>query len=143
MFAEASQDVSLGRWHLSGYASLGATRLDMAGDMLLTQAGTMVTNRFGLTAGRALAGGRVTFGVAQPLTVIAGRGTYTLGSGYDLASRSLLFTNRSVDFGGRIDPLMTFGFERGGDHSQLRMGLAGTLDASDVRALGTFRLVLP
>jgi subtilisin family serine protease len=143
VFAEASQDLSLGRWHLSGYASLGATRLDMAGDMLLTRAGTMVTNRFGLVAGRALGGGRMTFGIAQPLTVISGKGTYTVGSGYDLASRSLLFTNRRVDFGGRIDPLVTFGFERGGEHSQLRMGLAGTLDASDVRALGTWRLMLP
>lgn len=143
LFAEAAQDLTLGRWRLSGYASLGATRLDMAGDMLLTHAGTMVTNRFGLTAGRALAGGRMTFGLAQPLTVISGKGTYTVGSGYDLASRSLLFTNRSVDFRGRIDPLVTFGFERGGEHSQLRMGLAGTLDASDMRALGTWRLVLP
>lgn len=142
VFVEASQDMTLGRWRLSGYASLGATRLDMAGDMLLTRAGTMVTNRFGLTVGRPLAGGRMTFGVAQPLTVISGKGTYTVGSGYDLASRSLLFTNRSVDFGGRIDPLVTFGFERGGEYSQLRMGLAGTVDASDLRALGTWRVVL-
>ncbi|WP_238539017.1 S8 family peptidase [Novosphingobium sp. AP12] len=143
VFAEASQDLSLGRWHLSGYASLGATQLDMAGDMLLTHAGTMVTNRFGLTAGRALGGGRMTFGIAQPLTVISGEGTYTVGSGYDLASRSLLFTNRSVDFGGRIDPLVTFGFERGGEHSQLRVGLAANVGVSDVRALGTWRLTLP
>ncbi|HUD30626.1 MAG TPA: S8 family peptidase [Novosphingobium sp.] len=143
VFAEASQEVRMGHWRLSGYASLGATKIDRAGDMLLTRANTMVTNRFGLTAGHTLAGGRMTFGIAQPLTVIAGKGTYTAGSGYDLASRSLLFTDRSVDFRGRIDPLVTFGFERGGRSSQLRMGLSGTLDASDVRALGTWRLVLP
>lgn len=143
VFAEAAQDVSLGRWKLAGYASLGATRLAMADDMLLTRAGTMLTSRYGLSASRALWGGRVSFGMAQPLTVVSGRGTYTVGSGYDLASRSLLFTNRSVDFSGRADPLATFGFERGGARSQLRVGLASRLDASDVRALGSWRLVLP
>jgi hypothetical protein len=142
-FAEVSQAAAVGRWELSGYASLGATRLDLAQDMLLTRAGTMLTQRFGLTAGRDLAGGRMTFGVAQPLTVVAGKGTYTVGSGYDIASRSLLFTDRMVDFGGRINPLLTFGYVRGADRSQLRVGVAGAVDGGDVRALGTWRLMLP
>ncbi|MEJ2409496.1 MAG: hypothetical protein P8Y48_09175 [Novosphingobium sp.] len=66
-----------------------------------------------------------------------------MGSRYDLASRSLVFSNRQVDFSGRIDPLLTLGYVRGGLHSQLRVGIAGNVDASDVRALGTWRLSFP
>ncbi|MCJ2188234.1 S8 family serine peptidase [Novosphingobium sp. 2638] len=143
VFAEAAHEARFGRWTLNGYASLGATRLKLAGDMLLTHAGTLLTNRFGLTASRPLGKGRVSFGVVQPLTVISGSGTYTVGSSYDLASRSLLFSNRRVDFSGRTDPLLTFGYMRGGAHSQLRVGVAGNAGASDVRALGTWRLTLP
>ena len=141
-FMEAAQSVSLGKWRLDGYAGLGATRLDLAGDMLLTNAGTLITGRFGLTASRPAFGGILRFGVAQPLTVISGKGTYTVGSGYDLASRSLLFSDRRVDFSGGFDPLLTVGFEKGGPRSQLRFGMASTSDARDVRMLGTWRLVL-
>lgn len=141
-FVEAAQSAALGRWRLDGYASLGATRLDLAGDMLLTDAGTLVTTRFGLTASRPAFGGVLRFGVAQPLTVISGKGTYTVGSGYDLATRSLLFTDRRVDFSGSFSPLLTVGYEKGGPRSQLRFGVASTADARDVRALGTWRLVL-
>lgn len=143
VFAEAAQAVQMGNWRLSGYASLGSTRLKLADDMLLTRAEAMVTTRFGVNASRRLWGGRVSFGVAQPLSVVSGRGVYTVGSGYDLASRSLLFANHEVDFGGRIDPLATIGFERGGPRSQFRLGVASVMDASDVRALGTWRLTLP
>lgn len=141
-FIEAAQSVPLGNWRLDGYASLGETRLDLARDMLLTDAGALVTTRFGLTASRPAFGGVLRLGVAQPLTVISGRGTYTVGSGYDLASRSLLFSDRSVDFSGGMNPLLTLGFEKGGPRSQLRFGMASTVDAHDVRALGTWRLVL-
>lgn len=143
LFIEAAQDLAIGRWKLSGYASLGATRLKLADDMLLTHAGTMLTNRFGITASRALLGGRMSLGLAQPLMVVSGNGTYTVGSSYDLASRSLLFSNRRVDFSGHLNPLLSIGYERNGRKSQLRLGLAGTLDAGDVRALGTWRLILP
>ena len=143
LFLEAAQDVVLGRWRLGSYASIGATRLKIAEDMLLTHADVMLTNRFGMTASRAGMGGRISLGLVQPLTVIAGKGTYTVGSSYDLASRSLLFDNRRVNFSGHVNPLLTFGYERGGPRSQLRLGLAGTLGAGDVRALGSWRLFLP
>lgn len=143
LFLEASQEARLGRWKLGGYASLGTTHLKLADDMLLTGAGAMLTSRFGLTASRPFMSGRVSLGVAQPLTVVSGKGTYTVGSGYDLASRSLLFSNRQVDFSGRIDPLLTLGYECGGRNSQVRFGFASNVDASDMRALGTWRLVLP
>ncbi|HKR92283.1 MAG TPA: peptidase S8, partial [Novosphingobium sp.] len=135
--------VVLGRWRLGSYASIGATRLKIAEDMLLTHADVMLTNRFGMTASRAGMGGRISLGLVQPLTVIAGKGTYTVGSSYDLASRSLLFDNRRINFSRHVNPLLTFGYERGGSHSQLRLGLAGTLGAGDVRALGSWRLFLP
>ncbi|GGC02069.1 hypothetical protein GCM10011494_20740 [Novosphingobium endophyticum] len=141
-FLEVAQNVPLGAWSLGGYASLGTTRLKLADDMLLTRAGTLVTNRFGLTASRRAFGGLLRFGVAQPLAVVSGKGTYTVGSGYDLASRSLLFTDRRLDFSGGFDPLLTFGFERNGARSHLRFGMAGTADVRDIRALGTWRLLL-
>lgn len=143
LFLEAAKEVVIGPWQLGGYASLGATRLRLADDMLLTRAGTMLTNRFGVTASRGLFGGRMSIGLAQPLTVVSGKGTYTVGSSYDLASRSLLFSNRRVDFSGRINPLLTFGYQRAGRHSTLGMAVASTADAGDVRALGSWRLVLP
>ncbi|MCT2400974.1 S8 family peptidase [Novosphingobium mangrovi (ex Huang et al. 2023)] len=141
-FVEVAQAIPLGRWRLDGYASLGATRLKLTDDMLLTDAGTFVTNRFGVTASRALLGGVLRFGVAQPLTVVSGQGTYTVGSGYDLASRSLLFTDRRVDFSGGFDPLLTLGFEKRSARSQVRLGMASTTDGRDLRALGTWRLLL-
>jgi hypothetical protein len=141
-FLEIAQGASLGKWSLDGYASLGATRLKLADDMLLTRSGTFLSSRFGLTASRPAFGGIVRVGVAQPLTVISGEGTYTVGSGYDLASRSLLFTDRRVDFSGGLDPLLTLGFERSGPRSQLHFGMAGTPDARDIRALATWRLLL-
>ncbi|KHK91974.1 peptidase S8 [Novosphingobium malaysiense] len=143
VFLEASHDVALGKWKVGGYASMGATWLKLADDMLLTDAGTILTNRFGVTASRPVMGGKMSVGLVQPLTVVSGEGTYTVGSSYDLASRSLQFSNRQVDFSGRIDPLLTFGYERGSANSRIRFGLASNANASDVRALGTWRLVLP
>jgi hypothetical protein len=141
-FLEVAHAVPLGQWRLEGYASLGATRLKLADDMLLTHAGTLTTTRFGATASRRIAGGVLRLGIAQPLTAVSGKGTYTVGSAYDLASRSLVFTDRRVDFSGRIDPLLTFGFEGGGPRSQLRIAMTSNASASDVRALGAWRLVL-
>lgn len=143
LFVEAAQDVSLGRnWSLSGYASLGSTRLRLASDMLLTDADSLVTTRFGITASRALLGGVVRVGMAQPLVVIDGSGTWTVGSGYDLASRSLLYSQRRVDLSGRLAPLVTVGFERGGPRSQTAFALASSADASDTRVLLRWRLAL-
>ena len=143
LFIEASQDFRLGKWHLGSYASLGATRLKLANDMLLTHTDTLATSRFGLTVSRSFPGGRMSLGLVQPLTVVSGAGTYTLGTGYDLESRSLLFSQRRVDFSGQIDPLLTLGYEYGDAYSQMRLGLASNGDASDVRALGTWQFTLP
>ena len=143
VFVEAAQDVQLGRdWSLSGYASLGTTSLKLASDMLLTDADRLVTTRFGVTASRALLGGVVRLGLAQPLAVIGGSGTWTVGSGYDLANRSLLYSQRQVDLSGRLDPLVTFGFERAGPRSQAALALASSADARDARVLMRWRLVL-
>ena len=141
-FLEVAQSAQLGSWRLSGYASLGATRLNLADDMLLTDAGTFLTSRFAVTISRAALGGMLRLGLAQPLTVVSGEGTYTIGSGYDLATRSLLFTDRRVDFAGAIDPLLTVGFEKGAPRSQLRVVVASTADTRDLRAMGAWRLVL-
>lgn len=142
VFVEASQEVPLGAWQLSGYASLGSTRLKLASDMLLTDADALVTTRFGLTASRALLGGVVRLGLAQPLAVVGGSGTWTVASGYDLTSRSLLYAQRRVDLGGSVDPLVTFGFERNRNRYQSALAFATTTDARDARVLVRWRMTL-
>jgi len=144
VFAEVSRSVRWRDWTLDGYASIGSTRLELSGDTLLTGASPFVTERFGVSAGRRLWGGTLRFGLAQPLTVTAGRAQFTLATAYDLESRALIYAQRAVDLGGRaFDPLLTFGFERPGPRSSFSMGFASRSDGTDARALASWRLTLP
>lgn len=102
----------LGRWQVDGYASLGATHLKLADDMLLTNVDTITSGRFGFTASRQTLGGLVRFGVAQRLVALSGNATFTVGNGYDLGIRGLTFADRTVDLRGRMTPQLTFGFEK-------------------------------
>ena len=52
VFVEAANGFDIGAWQFDGYASLGATRLKLADDMLLTDADMITSGRFGLTASR-------------------------------------------------------------------------------------------
>ena len=139
-FVEASTGFNLGTWSLDGYASLGATGLKVGGDTLMTDANLLTSGRFGLTASRPALGGLLSFGVAQPLVVLSGDATFTVGDGYDLASRGLTFADRRVDLQGRIFPVLTVGYERIGDRSSLQLGASGDLAADDVRILGAWKV---
>ena len=135
-FVEGAGSFDVGEWNLDVYASASMTHLDIADDMLLTDADDMVGIRFGMIASKTALGGRVNFGIAQPLTVINGKGTFTIGSGYDLATRSLTFEDRTVDFSGSISPRAVFAYEAytlGG--AMLRFGASSNSDGSDLRAL--------
>ena len=139
-FLEGATGFELGRWTLGGYASLSATRLKVGDDTLMTGAGLVTSARFGLTASREALDGLVTFGIAQPLVVLSGDATFTVGDGYDLASRGLTFADRRVDLKGRIRPVLTFGYERSGERSSLQLGAASDIAARDVRAVGTWTI---
>lgn len=137
-FLEASTGFEAGAWSFDGYASLGATRLKIGGDTLLTDAGTIASTRFGLTASRQAFGGRISLGLAQDLVALSGRANFTVGDGYDLASRSLTYGQRSTDLAGRMSPRLTFGYEKAGEHSALHLGAATDTTGQDVRAVGTW-----
>ncbi|MFI8667237.1 S8 family peptidase [Qipengyuania sp. NPDC077410] len=142
LFVEAASGFDLGRWQFDGYASLGATRLKLADDMLLTDVDTITSGRFGFTASREALGGLVSFGVAQRLVALSGNATFTVGNGYDLGIRGLTFADRTVDLRGRMTPQLTFGFEKTAERSALRFGIAGDVQGRDLRAVGTWHLTL-
>lgn len=125
LFVEAASGFDLGAWQFDGYASLGATRLKLADDMLLTNADTIKSGRFGLTVSRETLGGLVSFGVAQRLVALSGDATFTVGKGYDLGIRGLTYDQREVNLRGKVSPEMTFGYELLGANSSFRFGAAG------------------
>lgn len=142
-FVELSRQWRFGAWSLDGYASMGATRLRIGGDTLLTAASAILTQRAGLSASHAALGGRVRFGLALPLVAYAGSGTITYASGYDLAARALVYSRKNVALTGRYDPVMSVGYERIGKVSALRLAAAANTGGSDLRALASWRLSLP
>ena len=140
VFLEAASGFDIGAWQFDGYASLGATRLKLADDMLLTDADMIPSGRFGLPASREALGGLVSFGVAQRLVALSGDATFTVGSGYDLGIRGLTFEDRTVDMRGRMAPQLTFGFEKIGERSAFRIGAASDTQGHDVRAVGSWNI---
>ncbi|WP_379920507.1 S8 family serine peptidase [Erythrobacter sp. R86502] len=140
LFTEVASGFDAGAWSFDGYASLGATRLKVGSDMLITDADTFTSARFGFNVGRQVFRGRATLGLAQELVALNAQATYTVGNGYDLANRSLTFGQRQVDFSGEISPRLTFGYEQQGERSALRLGTSADGAARDVRAVGTWTI---
>ena len=142
LFFEAGQGFDIGGWTLEGYASLGATKLKLSDDMLLTKAGTITSGRYGFTTSRKAFGGRLSMGIAQRLVGLRANGVVTVGSDYDMANRSLRFEQRPLDMRGKLRPEMTFGYEKSGERSAVRVGAASDLAGDNLRALATYRLKL-
>lgn len=140
MLAEVATGFNAHGWQVDAYASVGSTRLKLADDLLLTKAETLMTGRFGVVANQQMMGGRVSVGLAQPLVVLSGNGTFTVGSDYDPVSRRLLFAERTVHLGGQIQPQITFGFATNGPVSALRVGAATDTRARDMRAIGSWTM---
>ena len=138
MFLEAASGFDAGDWSFDGYASIGATKLKIGDDTLMTDASAFTSTRFGINVSRTVLGGRASMGLAQELVAMNAKATYTVGNGYDLASRSLTFGQRAVDFSGQISPRLTIGYERQGKGSNLRLGASSDASGRDMRALGTW-----
>jgi hypothetical protein len=141
-FVELSRTFLAGEWSLDTYASVGATRLKIGGDTLLTSASPILTQRAGLSASRPALSGRIRFGLALPLVAFSGSGELTYASGYDLGARSLLYSRERVGLTGRYAPVMSVGYERSQRHSSVRLAAAADTQASDWRALASWRLIL-
>lgn len=138
---EAHRTIELsGGWSLEGYGSVGVTRLKIDSMSVVTGATTLVGTRAGVQASRPIFGGVLSLGIAQPLTIESGRAHLTLGSGYDLASRSLLHRSTSASLASDARRLQwTAGFVRGDERSSLRLGVAHQLSDGSLQALAGYR----
>ncbi|MBB4861087.1 hypothetical protein HNO88_004441 [Novosphingobium chloroacetimidivorans] len=141
-FVELSRSWHAGDWSLDAYASLGGTRLKIGSDTLITSASPILTQRAGLSASYGVWGGQMRLGLALPLVAFAGSGELTYASGYDVATRSLVFDRERLDLTGHHDPVMSMGYERVGAISALRLAAAKDTATSDWRALASWRLTL-
>ncbi|MFI8668263.1 S8 family peptidase [Qipengyuania sp. NPDC077410] len=142
VFVEAATGFDLKGWEFDGYASVGATKLKLAGDTLLTSADTISTGRFGVTASTQALGGTASFGIAQKLIALSGDATFTLGHGYDLQARDLTYARHEVSLRSNLAPQLTFGYRKQGERSGFSFGAASTFSARDARVFGTYRLRL-
>ncbi|MEE4207262.1 MAG: peptidase S8, partial [Erythrobacter sp.] len=141
-FVEGASGFDIGRVSVEGFGSLGQTRLTLGPDVLLSDAGAITTGRFGLIGSYPALGGRLSLGLAQPLVVLGGDASLSIGSGYDLDRRALLLQDRKVNLAGEIAPQFTFGFEKRGERSDLRFGMASDARARDIRGIASWRLRL-
>ena len=97
-------------WALEGYGSLGVTRLKIDTASLVTGATPILGSRIGVQATGAVPGGLLTLGIAQPLAIEAGAAELTLGTGYDLASRSVMYGVTRASLVGQRRVQLTAGY---------------------------------
>lgn len=97
-------------WTLEGYGSLGVTRLKIDAASLVTGATPILGSRIGVQATGTVPGGTLTLGIAQPLAIEAGAADLTLGNGYNLASRSVLYGVTRASLAGPRRVQLTAGY---------------------------------
>ena len=138
--AEAHHSFAIGDgWTLEGYASVGVTRLKADPASVITGATSLIGTRAGLQASRMAFGGLLSLGIAQPLTIESGRAKLKLASGYDLASRSLLFRTTSASLASDSRPVqITAGFTRSSARSSLRLGFMQDVAGNETTALAGY-----
>jgi hypothetical protein len=143
VLVEGDRSFSLGQggWSVRMYGSIGSTTLKAASGSLVVGSSAIIATRFGLTMNGPLAGGLVSFGLAQPLTVEAGSAHLHLATGYDLESRSLVYGNRDASLrGDRREYQLSAGYERRMMDSTLRFGLSRNMVYRDVAAALSYGL---
>ncbi|MXP10385.1 S8 family peptidase [Pseudoblastomonas halimionae] len=142
IFTQVSSEASIGNWLMEAYGSIGTTRISLGPESIFTDASAIGTGRFGINLSRELLGGRFRIGLSQPLVALSGSGSVTVGSSYDLASRSLRHTSRQIDFSGRISPRIAVGYENAGPRSSARLGISIRPDRNEHSVLASWRLRL-
>lgn len=142
MLIEGHQTLGIaGGWDLEGYGSLGVTELKIDAASVVTGASRLIGTRIGLQANGPVLGGVLSFGVAQPLNIESGIAKLTLGSGYDLASRSLTYSSSEASLAtGERRLQLTAGFARNWMGSSLRLGVMQDLTDKSTKALAGYSL---
>lgn len=136
VYGEAHHSVGLaGGWNLDGYGSVGVTWLKKDPSSLVTGSTALVGTRLGIQASRPVMGGVFSFGLAQPLNIESGKARLSYGSGYDLESRSLVYSNTEASLAGQRRVQLTAGFAKTGYRSSLRVGVMQDLSNGSTRAL--------
>lgn len=124
-----------GDWDLEAYGSVGLTRLKIDRASLVTGATDILGSRLGIQASGPAFGGMLSFGVAQPLNVERGTAQLTVGTGYDLDTRSLTFGQRNADLSGERSLQITAGFAKSNARSSFRIGFMQDVTRGETSAL--------
>jgi hypothetical protein len=124
-----------GDWDLEAYGSVGLTRLKIDRASLVTGATDILGSRLGIQASGPAFGGMLSFGVAQPLNVERGTAQLTVGTGYDLDTRSLTFGQRNADLSGERSLQITAGFAKSNARSSFRIGFMQDVSRGETSAL--------
>jgi subtilisin family serine protease len=128
-----------GGWSLEGYGSVGITRLKIDPASIVVGATTLLGTRAGVQAKGPALGGLLSLGIAQPLTIERGAARLTFGTGYDLASQSLLLGSARADLSSSMRRLqLTAGFARGSARQSLRVGFMQDVTDGTTRALAGY-----
>ncbi len=136
VFGEAHFDRSVGSWQLSGYGSVGVTRVHGSNASLLSAPSALTTTRFGFEAARAWGPALISLGIAQPLNVERGSATLAWSSGYNLAARALTFQSERVSLNGDRQLLGTVGISRGA----FRLGVVQGLLRPETGAVASYAM---
>ena len=129
------------KWSITGYASVGYTRLKRSERSVVASTTGLIGTRLGLTAEGPVLGGLINVGIAQPLTIENGSATFRLGDAYDLSSGLLTFRDQRVGLAADQRRLqLTAGFARSWDGSSLRVGFGQDMTRSDSQALLNYAL---
>lgn len=136
LMIEAHRAFMLGEtWALDGYASLGLTRISIDPLSLVTNASAIIGCRFGVQARRPAMGGVVSFGVAQPLKIERGAAHIMFASGYDLASRALIFDHAWASLAGERRLAVTASYRGSGMFRAFRAGTMRDFPDGGITAL--------
>lgn len=127
-------------WQIETYGSLGMTRLKVDRSSLVTGSDAIVASRFGVQAKGHLAGGLMSFGFAQPLTIERGAVRITRAIAYDVEHRSLVYSTSRASVAGQRRMQLTAGYAAGGARSSLRVGLMQDVTDGSTSALTAWSL---
>lgn len=123
-------------WSLEGYGSVGVTRLKVDPTSIVTGSTPLWGTRAGLQASGPAFRGLLSFGIAQPLTIESGAARLTFGTGYDLASQSLVMGSTVARLASDARRLqLTAGYARGTARRSVRVGIMRDVTDGTTRAL--------
>lgn len=125
-------------WALEAYGSLGMTQLKIDSNSLITGSDLLIASRLGVQSSGPAFGGMLSFGVAQPLNIERGSVNITHGSGYNLASQSLLYSTSRANLAGQRRLQFTTGYATGSARSSFRIGVMQDVTNEETNVLASW-----